>query len=134
MNWLDHFSPKQIYLIDGDALRRTPHQVMSQIQNFIFATNTNQTNYFLNFRKVLTFNKKKKFFCIRDKTKVANQTITRCLGASKGRIYSKMDTKSRSYLTQFYANSNKLFFKMLLKYKFLIPSWLQHEINSYSKV
>lgn len=33
-NWLKQFSSKQIFLVDGDLLKRKPHLVMNQLQFF----------------------------------------------------------------------------------------------------
>ena len=85
-----------------------------------------QVDRFVNYKKIIKYNKKKKFFCVHE----LKFSRIKCLGSSKGRIYSKMDDKSRHFLNEFYKNSNKLFFKLLIKYKYQVPIWLKKQINS----
>jgi hypothetical protein len=85
-----------------------------------------QVDRFFNYKKIIKYNKKKKFFCIHE----IKINRIKCLGASKGRIYSPMDEKSRIYLNEFYKNANKIFLKLLNKYKYHVPNWLKKQINS----
>lgn len=118
-NWLKFFSHKQIYAVDGDQLRYEPVKCLNSLQNFLPIQ-----NYF-NFKSVIRYDRKKKFFCVLLKEKQP-KTI-KCLGSSKGRKYSKLDIRTTEYLNKFYSKTNKLFFKLLKKYSFQIPKWLLNE-------
>jgi heparan sulfate N-deacetylase/N-sulfotransferase NDST2 len=53
---------------------------------------------------------------------------TKCLGQSKGRQYPDMDLKSKTYLTNFYEDSNRKLLNLHKKYAFNIPLWLKEKI------
>ena len=113
-NWLSVFSHKQIYAIDGDELKYEPVKCMNKLQKFL------PIQQFKDYRNVLRFDKKKNFFC----TYFKLHKRVKCLGSSKGRKYIKLDLKSRSYLSNFYNKTNILLHRLLKKYSFQIPKWL----------
>ena len=118
-NWLKFFSPKQIYALDGDQLRYEPVKCLNNLQKFLPVQNI------FNFKSVIRFDRKKKFFCAFFKEKQPFRI--KCLGSSKGRKYPKLDISSRAILEKFYNKTNKSFLKLLKKYSYQIPNWLINE-------
>ena len=113
--WLNYFSNKEIVFLDGDLLRARPHLVLNQVQEIVFK------QQIINFNKYLIFDKKKGFYCWRP-----NRKSRVCLGSSKGRLYERLDERSKAYLQSFYSESNFKFSKLLrTKFRdFILPKWL----------
>ena len=59
----------------------------------------------------------------------ASTVQVRCLGKSKGRIYPEIDSRSISFLHKYYMKCNTMLFKLLVRLKVKIPSWLIEELN-----
>lgn len=118
LNWFKFFNRNQFLIIDGNQLKQTPYLVMNSIQTFMNSSN------FINYTKLLVYNPKKKFFCLRKLQRITK----RCLGPSKGRNYSKIDKDSFNYLRVFYHKYNIQLVNFLIKNRFNLPNWLQNYI------
>lgn len=125
--WLRYFQPRQLLFLDGQLLRSRPHRVLDQVERFVL---DHEPSRRVNFRRMLVFDKKKGFYCVR---RPSNETRTRiCLGASKGRHYPTLDTESYKLLSQFYAESNTKFARLLrVKFPNSEPlSWLLNQTTN----
>lgn len=117
-NWLKHFSPSQIFSLDGDELKRTPNVTMFKVQKFL------QLPTLIDYGDVLRYDTKKRFYCIVKKMPGLNET-KKCLGSGKGRKYKRIDNKSRSYLRKYYKRFNIEFKQLLIGYGLDVPQWLK---------
>ncbi|KAL4239231.1 Bifunctional heparan sulfate N-deacetylase/N-sulfotransferase 1 [Mactra antiquata] len=117
-NWLDYFSSRQIYIIDGDILKDKPVEVMDRVQRFLGLKN-------FDYGQVLRYDSKKGFYC-----QIMSDKKNKCLGGSKGRQYPPMDPKSEEYLSQFYRKHNIALSHLLDKINVRLPNWLEEELNS----
>lgn len=115
LNWFRFFTKNQFLIVDGNQLKKAPYLVMNSIQTFM------NSFYFINYKSLLVFDQKKKFFCLK---KNLNRT-RRCLGPSKGRNYSRIDKESFNYLKVFYQKYNIQLVNFLDKNKFNLPNWLK---------
>ena len=120
--WLSEFSSKSLYLIDSEIFHTKPYYYLNELQHF-FGLET-----FIDYRKIVVFNKEKGFYCI----KLKNEKV-KCLGPSKGRSYSSIDDDSRRYLKQYYKKENKLLKTLLTKFGFNIPLWLKYILENVLK-
>ena len=112
-NWLTKFMRKQLISIDGDELRNQPFETMFKLQKMM------NVNLILDYKRILKYDKKKKFFCIYNKK-------SKCLGSSKGRSYPKLnDTFIIDYLNEYFNKSNILFYNLLKSHSFEVPKWLK---------
>lgn len=118
-NWLDYYSSRQLFIIDGDSLKSNPLDIMEKLQTFL------GVETYLDYSKVIRFDQKKGFFC-----QVLSDNKTRCLGRSKGRQYPPMDALSVNYLKQFYRKHNIALSHLLERIQFTKPAWLEDELNS----
>lgn len=53
----------------------------------------------------------------------------KCLGKSKGRLYPEIDSQSINFLHKYYKKCNTMLFKLLVRLKVRIPSWLLEELS-----
>ena len=112
--WLSVFSHNQIYAVDGDELKHEPVKCMEKLQRFLPITSR------IDYNRVIKYDAKKRFFC----AYLRRPKRVKCLGASKGRKYAPLDAQSRDYLRLFYNKTNSLFRRLLVKYAYQIPRWL----------
>jgi heparan sulfate N-deacetylase/N-sulfotransferase NDST2 len=120
--WLKVFSPLDFYIIDGDLFRLSPHVCLNDLQSFLQVNAT----YRLEYKNVLRFNKKKNFSCY-----LLKNGQEKCLGASKGRKYEKMDSQSMAFLSSYYSDWNKNLYRLLKFYDFTIPIWLKKQLKVF---
>ncbi|CAF0876781.1 unnamed protein product, partial [Didymodactylos carnosus] len=79
-SWLTYFTPKQIYIVDGEAFRENPQPIIDDIQkNFL------NLSIIVNSSSMVGYSKKKQFFC----PKTLDDRL-KCLGPNKGRSYPSM--------------------------------------------
>jgi hypothetical protein len=116
--WLFDFPAWQLLAIDGDELKTQPHLTMLKVQQFMLIDNV------IDFQNLLIYSRKKKNYCLVNYDSHTNKNTTKCLGASKGRKYPRIDSRSRSYLNAYFNKSNFELFKLLKRKKFQIPEWL----------
>ena len=121
--WLKYFSSRALIFLDGHLLRARPHLVLDRVQEIVVSSPTQK----INFKKFLVFDKKKGFYCWRP-----NRKSRVCLGSSKGRLYERLDERSKAYLQSFYSESNFKFAKLLRnKFRdFTAPKWLNYNISA----
>ena len=100
-------------------LRYEPVKCLNNLQTFL------PIEKYFNFKNVIRFDKKKKFFCAFSRE--IQSVKIKCLGSSKGRKYPRLDFNSRDYLEKFYNKTNKSFFKFLKKYSYQVPKWLTNQ-------
>lgn len=117
-SWLDYYSARQLYIIDGDNLKNNPVDVMDKVQKFL------GVKQYYDYGKVLRYDPKKGFYC-----QVMSDKRNKCLGGSKGRQYPPMDEKSEDYLHQFYRKHNIALSHLLDKLNVPRPSWLEEELK-----
>ena len=118
-NWLAKFTRKQLISIDGDELRNQPFKTMLKLQHMM------NVNFTLDYKLILKYDKKKRFFCMYNISKYDRKTH-KCLGSSKGRSYPKLnDTFMLNYLNNYFNKSNILFYNLLKSYSFDVPRWLK---------
>ena len=128
-NWLKHFSVKQIVIIDGELLKSNPHISMDQLQDHL------DLNLKLNYKSLLKYDKKKKFFCWLERDSFGDLRRKKCLGQSKGRKYIQLSNTTRTYLNNYFYKSNMEFYNLLIKNfvniqkKFSIPKWLNKNLT-----
>jgi len=109
--WLGYLTENQIIFVDGAKLRTEPVQVMTNLQHSLKLENI------IDYTSLLRFDEKKGFFC-------QAYPSHKCLGASKGRQYPPMDSKSRELLDEYYAMPNVHLRMKLVKFGAEIPKWL----------
>lgn len=109
-NWLKYFTSDQIIQVDGELLRRQPYKCLNDLQKKLGLETE------IDFKKMLKYNKKKGFYCVNG---------TKCLGQSKGRQYPALDLKSKTYLVNFYRDSNRKLLNLFKKYAYSVPTWLK---------
>ncbi|XP_075056442.1 bifunctional heparan sulfate N-deacetylase/N-sulfotransferase 3-like [Mixophyes fleayi] len=117
--WLEHFSPAQLLIVDGQQLRTDPANVMDEVQKFLGVSP--QYNY----SEALTFDSHKGFWC-----QLLEEGKTKCLGKSKGRKYPPMDSECRGFLSSYYQDHNVELSKLLHKLGQPLPSWLRQELQN----
>ncbi len=117
--WLFEFPAWQVLAIDGNELKHQPHLTMLKIQQFMQVENV------IDYKNLLKYSHKKKNFCVVSNDSHTNTSVTKCLGASKGRKYPRIDSRSRSYLNEYFHKPNSEFYKLLKRKKFEIPQWLK---------
>ncbi|XP_014676238.1 PREDICTED: bifunctional heparan sulfate N-deacetylase/N-sulfotransferase 4-like, partial [Priapulus caudatus] len=92
---LEHYSPNQLLILDGDQLRLDPVHVMEIVQRFLKA------KPYYPYDKNLKYDPNKGFYC-----QVINDDHTKCLGRSKGRLYAAMEPNAEKALSAFYRADN----------------------------
>ncbi|XP_046892157.1 bifunctional heparan sulfate N-deacetylase/N-sulfotransferase 1-like [Hypomesus transpacificus] len=115
--WLSHYHSSQFLVLDGQMLKTEPASVMDKIQKFLALENT------LNYHKILAFDPKKGFWC-----QLLEGGKTKCLGRSKGRLYSDMDPESQAFLKDYYRDHNMELSKLLYRMGQSLPGWLRQEL------
>lgn len=85
--WLAYYPAQQLHIIDGELLRQQPVDVMNDLQRFLKLMPA------FDYTDHLRFDTKKGFFC-----QVLDETRTKCLGKSKGKLYPPMDERSMKML------------------------------------
>lgn len=88
--WLSFYTPQQLYIIDGESLRKNPVEVMNDLQKFLKIYPP------LDYSNHLRFDEKKGFFC-----QIVGEKKKKCLGKSKGRQYPPMDARSLKLLQRY---------------------------------
>ncbi|RWS12531.1 Bifunctional heparan sulfate N-deacetylase/N-sulfotransferase-like protein [Dinothrombium tinctorium] len=116
--WLNFYSPQQLMIIDGEELKADPVSVMNRLQRFL------KIEPFFDYKEHLRFDPRKGFFC-----QVTKRNDTKCLGRSKGRLYSPMDPKSEKFLQAFYMPHNVALSKLLTRLHQPIPPWLEEDLS-----
>ncbi|KAM4707626.1 bifunctional heparan sulfate N-deacetylase/N-sulfotransferase 3-like [Discoglossus pictus] len=116
--WLEHFSPSQLLIVDGQQLRTDPANVMDEVQKFLGVS----PHY--NYSEALTFDSHKGFWC-----QLLEEGKTKCLGKSKGRKYPPMDSECRAFLSSYYRDHNVELSKLLHRLGQPLPSWLRQELQ-----
>ncbi|XP_075705859.1 bifunctional heparan sulfate N-deacetylase/N-sulfotransferase 3-like [Rhinoderma darwinii] len=116
--WLQHFPPAQLLIVDGQQLRTDPSNVMDEVQKFLGVS----PHY--NYSEALTFDSHKGFWC-----QLLEEGKTKCLGKSKGRKYPQMDTECRAFLSSYYQDHNVELSKLLHRLGQPLPSWLRQELQ-----
>ncbi|KAG9281193.1 bifunctional heparan sulfate N-deacetylase/N-sulfotransferase 1 [Astyanax mexicanus] len=115
--WLTHYHSSQIMVMDGQMLKTEPASVMDRVQKFLGLVNT------VNYHKILAFDPKKGFWC-----QLLEGGKTKCLGKSKGKRYSDMDSQSQVFLREYYRDHNIELSKLLYRMGQPLPSWLKDEL------
>ncbi|WAQ95413.1 NDST4-like protein [Mya arenaria] len=117
--WLDHFSYRQIHIIDGEQLKDNPIGVMDEVQKFL------GIEKYLNYTSIVRYDSKKGFYC-----QVLSDNKNKCLGRSKGRQYNPMDEESEDFLKKYYHKHNTALVQLLGKLKIREPAWLKDYTNT----
>ena len=116
--WMLYFPVSQILTVDGERLKSSPVQVMSQVQNFI-AVKTK-----IDYGTLLKYNEHKGFFCLTSRMYNGHS----CLGSSKGRKYPPMPKKAEEYLKDYYREPNRQLAELLHKIRQPLPLWLRPDV------
>lgn len=116
--WLDYYPPSSLTLLDGKQLRDDPATVFEKLIKRWNLSNNDET--MMNISRRIKYIPEKRFFCAINQKKKLN-----CLGPSKGRKYDAMSAKLRLYLNAFYAKHNADLQKMLKRYNFPLPYFLE---------
>ncbi|MBN3301586.1 NDST4 sulfotransferase, partial [Amia calva] len=116
--WLTHFPASQLLIIDGQQLRNDPAAVMDEVQKFL------GVSPYYNYSQALTFDPQKGFWC-----QLLEGGKTKCLGKSKGRKYTAMDSESRAFLSRYFKDHNIELSKLLHRLGQPLPSWLREELQ-----
>ncbi|XP_064601762.1 bifunctional heparan sulfate N-deacetylase/N-sulfotransferase-like isoform X2 [Liolophura sinensis] len=116
--WLDYYPARQIFIIDGEMLKRDPAQVMTKVQRYL------HIEPFVDYTRNLRYDASKGFFC-----QIVNEDKTKCLGRSKGRSYPPMDGRAETFLQRFYRRHNVVLSKLLSHLNQPIPQWLREDLN-----
>ncbi|KAL4630198.1 heparan sulfate glucosamine 3-O-sulfotransferase 1 [Arapaima gigas] len=99
-NWLHHFPPERIHVVDGDRLIRDPFPEMERVERFLsLSPQINASNFY--------FNKTKGFYCLRERGR------ERCLHESKGRAHPRVSDALRDKLYRFFHEPNRKFFELV---------------------
>ncbi|XP_030630263.1 bifunctional heparan sulfate N-deacetylase/N-sulfotransferase 2 [Chanos chanos] len=120
-NWLQHYQPSQLLIVDGVQLRANPVLVMDGVQRFL------GVSPYYNYTQALQFDEGKGFWCQR-----MDGGHTRCLGKGKGRKYPDMSPEARSFLSEFYREQNIQLLRLLKRLGQPLPVWLREELHSAS--
>lgn len=109
--WLTFYRPNQVYILDGEEVKKSPVAVLNKLQRFL------QIPYF-DYSKSLVFDKKKGYYCqlVNGKKK--------CLGKGKGRVYPPMDEDTANWLNNYYRYHNEQLKKLLIRLGNPVPAWL----------
>lgn len=118
--WLSYYDQSQLMIIDGEMLRSNPIEIMNAVQSFL------EVDQFLDYSKLIKFDKKKGFFC-----QIVENDKTKCLGRGKGRRYPPMDTRSEALLKSFYHKPNVALSKLLGRLGQPVPDWLTEELSNW---
>jgi hypothetical protein len=121
--WLFEFPAWQMIVLDGEELKIQPNVTMIKVQHFMQVQNV------IDYTSMLAYSEKKKNFCLINYESRLNKSPMKCLGASKGRPYSKLDHKSRGFLKKYYDKPNHELFKLLKRKKFDVPQWLTKSVK-----
>ena len=127
--WLIHFSARQLHIVDGEALRTRPAQLMHELQRFAGLSGERVLDY----ARLLEYDAQKRFFCFRRGLRGLSEPKRRCLGSSKGRRYPPMAHETRALLRAFYTEHNALLLHMLKRYRLNVPGWLESNSSSSSR-
>jgi len=114
--WLTHYRAKQVFIVDGEEIKYNPANVLAKLQHFL------EVEPFVDFSKMLVFDKVKRFFCMMVDGK------KKCLGKGKGRVYPPMDDFSERWLRTFYSKSNSDLERMMTRLGYSVPSWLTEQL------
>lgn len=125
INWLEHYSSRQIIIIDGQWFKYNPAAVMNRLQLLLGVQNP------MDYNEVLAFDSRKGYFCPLD-TQAKNRT--RCLGKSKGRKYEPMGERVRHYLNRLYLNQNRQLANLLNDIGQPLPTWLDAALDSVAQL
>ncbi|KAK3090891.1 hypothetical protein FSP39_015504 [Pinctada imbricata] len=117
-HWLEYYPSRQLFIVDGERLKSNPSSVMHNIQRFL------HIEPYVDYQKLLRYDPKKGFYC-----QVLSNDRNKCLGRSKGRKYPAMEQKSQDFLKQYYHKNNIALSKLLERYKYRIPDWLQKDLS-----
>ncbi|CAH1793564.1 unnamed protein product [Owenia fusiformis] len=119
--WLEFYKPKQLMILDGEALKGDPVSLMSKVEKFIHIEPR------FDYNQSLRYNPKKGFYC-----QLVQGDRTKCLGRSKGRVYPPMELKAEKFLKLFYRRHLVALSKLLLRLGTTpIPDWLQEELSEF---
>jgi hypothetical protein len=121
--WLKLFDPHDLYLIDGDLFARAPYVYLNNLQKYLHIKESHRLEY----KNILRYNRNKKFFCYLQKN-----GRDKCLGASKGRRYEKIDEESKKILSEYYSAWNRKLRELLRFYNYRVPKWLGNQFNKTS--
>uniref|UniRef100_A0A8C5QZN1 Bifunctional heparan sulfate N-deacetylase/N-sulfotransferase 1 n=1 Tax=Leptobrachium leishanense TaxID=445787 RepID=A0A8C5QZN1_9ANUR len=120
--WLTYYPASQIHVVDGQELRNDPAAAMGSVQKFLGVTPH------FNYTQALRYDEAKGFWC-----QLVENGKTRCLGKSKGRKYPDMEQSSRTFLADFYRESNIELSKLLNRLGHPLPTWLREELQNSSR-
>ena len=104
--WLQHFSLKQIHVVDGDALIRNPAEQIIKVEQFLGLSSFFREEMFY-------FNTTKGFYCW--KKSRHSKEIPYCLGSSKGRPHPTIAPDVLQCLRDYFRPHNKNFYDMVGK-------------------
>ena len=115
--WLKYYKAQQLFIMDGEKLKKDPVQTMNNLQHFL------NIKPILDYKNLLKYDAKKGFFCPLNHGKI------KCLGKGKGRIYAPMEQESLKYLLDYYRLYNENLLKLLQRLGYAIPEWLKEDLN-----
>uniref|UniRef100_A0A0N4UK53 Sulfotransfer_1 domain-containing protein n=1 Tax=Dracunculus medinensis TaxID=318479 RepID=A0A0N4UK53_DRAME len=100
--WLKHFPLKNFLILNGDRFIIDPSFQIKKVERFLKLSQSIEPSQIL-------FNKKKGFFCFRQK----NRHKPRCLGETKGRAHANISMETKLKLRRAFLSYNLEFFKMV---------------------
>ena len=104
--WLQHFSLKQIHVVDGDALIINPAEQIIKVEQFLGLSSFFREEMFY-------FNTTKGFYCW--KKSRHSKEIPYCLGSSKGRPHPIIAPEVLQCLRNYFRPHNKNFYDLVGK-------------------
>lgn len=125
ISWLEHYSSRQIIIIDGQWFKYNPAAVMNRLQLLLGIRDP------IDYNEILAFDSRKGYFCPLD-TLAGNRT--RCLGKSKGRKYEPMSEQVRHYLNRLYLSQNRQLAHLLNDIGQPLPTWLDAALDSVAQL
>lgn len=137
-NWLKHYDPRQIIIIDGEWFKYNPVAVLNRLQLLLGVANP------IDYSNLLAYNKFKGFYCERveqmmkvnenelpkrPRSRSNRQIRTKCLGSGKGRRYEPMSQSARLWLNRHYLAHNRQLAGLLYEIGQPLPVWLDQSLN-----